>query len=85
MGFPIMRHVRVVKAATRANQDDRQTLVLVYVEMEKRRRTSTHFADNPVAITRGWQPVNGAFNAAVEGGSLARRKGRSLVMLAAVV
>ncbi len=32
MGFPIMRHVRVVKAATRANQDDRQTLMLVSIE-----------------------------------------------------
>ena len=67
MGFPIMRHVRVVKAETRANQDDRQTLVLLYVEKGKRQRTGTHFAENPVAIARGWQPVQGAFNAAVEG------------------
>ena len=36
MGFPIMRHVRVVKAETRANQHNRQTLVLVYVEQGKR-------------------------------------------------
>lgn len=66
MGFPIMRHVRVVKAETRANQDDRQTLVLVYVEKGKRRRTGTHFAENQVAIARGWQPVQGAFNAEAE-------------------
>ena len=62
-----MRHVRVVKAETRANQDDRQTLMLVYVEKGKRRRTSTHFAENPVAIAKGWQPVQGAFNAEVSG------------------
>ncbi len=67
MGFPIMRHVRVVKAGTRANRYDRQTLVLVYVEKGKRRRMNTHFAENPVAIAKGWQPVQGAFNAAVEG------------------
>jgi len=62
-----MRHVRVVKAETRANQDDRRTLVLVYVEKGKRRRMGTHFADNPVAIAKGWQPVQGAFNAEAEG------------------
>jgi hypothetical protein len=67
MGFPIMRHIRVVKAEIRANQDDRSTLVLVYVEKGKRRRIGTHFAENPVAIARGWQPVQGAFNAEAEG------------------
>ncbi|MBC7972999.1 MAG: hypothetical protein H7Z11_23230 [Verrucomicrobia bacterium] len=67
MGFPIMRHVRVVKAETRANRYDRQTLVLVYVEKGKRRRTGTRFAENPFAIAKGWQPVNGTFNAEVEG------------------
>ncbi len=62
-----MRHVRVVKAVTRANCDDRQTLVLVDVEKGKRRRMNTHFAEHPVAIAKGWQPVQGAFNASVEG------------------
>jgi len=67
MGFPIMRHVRVVKAETRANKYDRQTLMLIYVEQGKRRRMNTHFAENPVAIAKGWQPVNGTFTAEVEG------------------
>jgi len=62
-----MRYVRVVKTATRANQHDRQSLVLVYVEKGKRRRMNTHFAENPVAIAKGWQPVQGAFKAEVEG------------------
>jgi len=63
MGFSIMRHISVVKAETRANQDDRQTLVLVYVEKGKRRRMHTHFAENSGAIAKGWQPMHGAFNA----------------------
>jgi hypothetical protein len=67
MGFPISRHIRVVKAQTRVDQYDRQTLVLVYLEKGKRQRTGTHFADNPVAIAPGWQTVKGAFNAEVEG------------------
>lgn len=67
MGFPIMRHISVVKAETRANQDDRTTLVLVYVEQGKRRRMNTHFAEHSVAIAKGWQLVNGAFKAEVEG------------------
>jgi hypothetical protein len=29
LGFPIMHHISVVKAETRANRYDRQTLVLV--------------------------------------------------------
>jgi hypothetical protein len=67
MGFPIMRHIRAVKAATRANPYDHQTLVLVYVEKGKRRRIGTHFVENPVAIAKGWQPVHGAFKAAGDG------------------
>ncbi len=67
MGFPISRHVRVIKAQTRVDQHDRKTLVLVYLEKGKRHRTGTRFADNPVAIAPGWQTVNGAFNAELEG------------------
>lgn len=67
MGFPIMRHISVVKAETRANQDDRTRLVLVYVEQGKRRRMNNHLAEHSVAIAKGWPPVNGAFKAAVEG------------------
>jgi len=58
-----MRHVRVLKAETRANKYNRQTLVLLYVEKGKRRRMGTHFAETPVAIAKGWQTVQGAFNA----------------------
>ncbi|MBC7973040.1 MAG: hypothetical protein H7Z11_23445 [Verrucomicrobia bacterium] len=53
MGFPIMRHVRVVKAATRANQDDRQTLVLVYVEKGKWRRTVSRLSINDGNLALG--------------------------------
>jgi len=62
MGFPIVRHVRILKALLHSHELQRQTLQLQYIERRYRRPTGVHFADNEVAIAHGWQHVQGAFN-----------------------